>query len=120
MACYQQVSGRKLRVHLELCAVATMSIWKFRLYLIPERGSLPSTNPTEHAGDYPWWADIQPPVGFESQIDSILPVAESWLNSARMWGAKLGGDVKVWYIDDSRTRSSRSSSVLMHGRSRST
>jgi hypothetical protein len=34
----------------------------------------------------------------------ILPPSESWLNSARMWGAKLGGDVTVWYVDDSKRK----------------
>jgi hypothetical protein len=48
---------------------ATMSIGKFRLYLIPVRDTLPPPDAAEHAGDYPWWAYLQPPVGFESQID---------------------------------------------------
>jgi hypothetical protein len=52
-----------------------MAIWQFRLNLIPEKvllrryEILPSVIPEDLAEDLPWWSDVQPPSGFERQID---------------------------------------------------
>lgn len=87
-----------------------MSIWKFRLYFIPEQGlfaryeTLPFSLPVELAEEYDWWVGNQPPVGFERQIEATLPRMESWSKSARMWGWKeIGGDAQVWYTNDDHT-----------------
>jgi hypothetical protein len=84
-----------------------MAIWQFRLILIPEKillekyDVLPLEVPMELAEDYPWWSDVQPPAGFEQQIDGILPRTDSWSSSMRMWGHKEGHDAYVSYVDES-------------------
>ena len=87
-----------------------MSIWKFRLYLVPERGlltryeTLPFSIPMELAEEHDWWVGDQPPAGFEKQIEATLPQMESWSKSVRMWGWKeVGGDAQVSYTNDDQT-----------------
>lgn len=87
-----------------------MAIWQFRLTLIPEKEllrayeSLPPTIPMTLAEDFPWWSNVQPPAGFERQIDLILRTMESWSKEMRMWGRKHGDDARVSYEDESKTR----------------
>jgi len=64
---------------------------------------LPLAIPQDVAEDSLWWSDIQPAVGFEQQIDLILPEATSWSTSMRMWGEKHGDDAHVCYVDESKT-----------------
>ena len=84
-----------------------MAIWQFRLNLIPEEvllrryEILPSVIPEDLAEDLPWWSDVQPPSGFERQIDLILPQMKSWSESMRMWGTKGSDDAHVGYVDES-------------------
>jgi hypothetical protein len=85
-----------------------MAIWQYRLILIPESvllgkyEVLPPSMPMELAEDTDWWSEVQPPTGFERQIDLILPQMESWSKSMRMWGVKHGDDAHVCYIDESK------------------
>jgi len=82
-----------------------MAIWQFRLVLIPEDslrvscGSVPTSIAEDLAEDYPWWIIVQPPNGFEGQIDSILPKAVSWSDSMKMWGNKHSDTAWVGYDD---------------------
>ncbi len=86
-----------------------MAIWQFRVILIPEAtltkvfGIVPPAIPIEVAEEYDWWSDVQPPTGFERQIDSILPQTESWSKEMRMWGNKHSDTTYVCYIDENKT-----------------
>jgi hypothetical protein len=85
-----------------------MAIWQFRLTFVPEKvllskyDVLPLSLPIELAEDFAWWSDVQPPEGFERQIDLILPQMDSWSTSMRMWGQKDGDDAYVCYVDESK------------------
>lgn len=85
-----------------------MAIWQFRLIFIPEKmllskfDVLPLAIPSDLAEDFAWWSEIQPPAGFEHQIDLILPQMESWSTSMRMWGQKHADDAHVIYADESK------------------
>jgi hypothetical protein len=85
-----------------------MAIWQHRLILIPEAvllnkyDVLPLTIPMELAEDFRWWSEVQPPAGFERQIDLILPQMDSWSTSMRMWGRKHGDDAYICYVDESK------------------
>lgn len=87
-----------------------MAIWQFRLIFIPEKELLrafeilPPAIPMTLAEDFPWWADAQPPGGFERQIDLILPTMESWSTEMRMWGRKHGDHAHVSYEDENKNR----------------
>jgi hypothetical protein len=56
-----------------------MALWQFRMNLIPAQivcevyGTVLTSIAMEIAEDFPWWSKVQPPTGFERQIDSILP-----------------------------------------------
>ncbi len=86
-----------------------MAIWQWRLTFIPEAALrqkyevLPLKIPMELAEDCRWWADRQPPRGFERRIDMILPPAESWSKEMRMWGKEESDDAYVIYVDESKT-----------------
>jgi hypothetical protein len=58
----------------------------------------------ELAEEFGWWSDNQPSVGFEKQIDLILPQRGSWSASMRMWGQQHGDDAHIVYIDDNKNR----------------
>jgi hypothetical protein len=85
-----------------------MAVWQFRFILLPEKvllskyEILPPAIPHELAEDFAWWADVQPPTGFEDQIDLILPRRASWSASGRMWGHEDRDDAHVLYVDDTR------------------
>ena len=83
-----------------------MALWQFRLILLPRRalleqfGIVPVSISMEAAEDYHWWSDVQPPEGFERQIDSMLPRKESWSTGMRMWGQEDSNDAYVSYKDE--------------------
>jgi hypothetical protein len=87
-----------------------MAIWQFRLILLPEAvlldkyEVLPLTIPRDLAEDFDWWSNIQPLLGFERQIDLILPQMESWSKEMRMWGRKHGDDAYVIYEGEDHKR----------------
>jgi len=87
-----------------------MAVWQFRVTFLPERvllskyDVLPPAIPQELAEDFSWWAGVQPPSGFEDQIDLILPKMDSWSTSMRMWGQKHRDDAYVVYVDESKTK----------------
>jgi hypothetical protein len=87
-----------------------MAVWQFRVIFLPERVLLgkyevvPVALPQELAEDFSWWADVQPPAGFEDQIDLILPKMASWSTSQRMWGQKYRDDAYVLYADESKSK----------------
>lgn len=87
-----------------------MAIWQYRLILLPEAvllskyDVLPLAIPMELAEDFGWWSDVQPPAGFERQIDLILPQTESWSVSMQMWGRKHGNDAYVSYVDEKKDK----------------
>src|SRR5690349_14512178 len=87
-----------------------MAIWQFRLTLIPESALtskyevLPLAIPMELAEEFGWWSDNQPSDGFEEQISLMLPKAESWSTSMRMWGQEENDDAHVAYSDDTQQR----------------
>jgi hypothetical protein len=87
-----------------------MAVWQFRVIFLPERlllskyEVLPPALHQELAEDFSWWADVQPPAGFEDQIDLILPQMASWSTSQRMWGQKHRDDAYVLYADDSKSK----------------
>jgi hypothetical protein len=86
-----------------------MAIWQYRLILLPEEvllkkyDILPPSIPMELAESFAWWRDVQPPAGFEDQIDMILPRMESWSPEMRMWGHKGGDDAHVCYVNEGKT-----------------
>jgi hypothetical protein len=65
---------------------------------------LPPVLAEELAEDFSWWANVQPPVGFEDQIDSILPAMVSWSTRQRMWGNEERNDAHVRYVDESMSK----------------
>ncbi len=85
-----------------------MAIWQFRLDLIPEKairskyGTLPITIPADMAENFHWWADVQPPAGFEAWIDAILPRTNSWSESMLVWGSERGDTASVCYDDNAK------------------
>ena len=85
-----------------------MAIWQFRLILLPEEmllqkySILPPTIPRELAEDFAWWSSIQPPMGFERQIDLILPQMDSWSTEMRMRGHTESNDAHVIYVDENK------------------
>jgi hypothetical protein len=87
-----------------------MAIWQFRVIFLPEQvllrkhEVLPPAISQELAEDFSWWADVQPPTGFEDQIDLILPKMDSWSPSLRMWGQKHRDEAHVIYVDESKTK----------------
>ncbi|HEV7923807.1 MAG TPA: hypothetical protein VGR14_00520 [Verrucomicrobiae bacterium] len=87
-----------------------MAIWQFGLDFIPHhvvRGKyepLPVTLPKQMAEDYPWWADIQPPFGFEEWIDDVLARANALSQNMRMWGKEDGDSAFVCYDDNAKSR----------------
>ena len=87
-----------------------MAVWQFRVIFLPERvllskyDVLPPAIPQELAEDFPWWADVQPPAGFEDQINLILPKMTSWSTSQRMWGQKHRDDAHVLYVDETKNK----------------
>jgi hypothetical protein len=84
-----------------------MAIWQFRLTFVPETvllgkyEILPSTIPMEFAEGHKW-SNVQPPFGFEREIDMLLPRMDSWSTSMRMWGQKHGDDACVIYVDENQ------------------
>lgn len=86
-----------------------MAVWQFRVIFLPERvllskyDVLPPAIPQELAEVFSWWVDVQPPAGFEDQIDLILPKMDSWSTSQRMWGQKHRDDAHVVYVDESKS-----------------
>jgi hypothetical protein len=78
-----------------------MAIWQFSCSLLPRAvllsrfGGLPAGLPSEVVEDVPWWAVQQPPLGYESVIESFAPPAKSWSESIRIWGREGGDDVHV-------------------------
>ena len=87
-----------------------MAVWQFRLILLPEEvllsrcEILPPAIPQELAEDFSWWADVQPPTGFEDQIDLILPRRASWSTSGRMWGQEDRDEAYVLYADERKSK----------------
>jgi hypothetical protein len=87
-----------------------MAVWQFRLILLPEKvllskyEILPPAIPQELGEDFSWWADVQPPTGFERQIDLILPTRASWSTSGRMWGHEYRNDAHVFYVDETKCK----------------
>jgi hypothetical protein len=86
-----------------------MAIWQFRLDLIPEKAVrskydvVPITLPQSLAEDFPWWSDVQPPIGFEASIDAILPKAKAWSESMCIWGDERGDTASVCYDNDTKS-----------------
>lgn len=60
--------------------------------------------PMAMAEDYAWWAGVQPRAGFEEQIDLILPRADSWSTSVRLWADTNGNDAHICYMDESKSK----------------
>jgi hypothetical protein len=87
-----------------------MAIWQFRLIFLPEKillgkyDVLPLSITEDLAEDFSWWSDIQPPAGFEEQINLILPTMASWSTRQRMWGQEDRDDAHVLYVDESRIK----------------
>ena len=87
-----------------------MAVRQFRVTFLPERvllskyDVLPPSIPQELAEDFSWWADVQPPTGFEDQIDLILPRRASWSTSGRMWGHEDRDDAHVFYVDETKSK----------------
>ena len=85
-----------------------MAIWQFRLVLIPEEslrvncGSVPTSIAEDLAEDFSWWGAVQPPTGFEGQIDGILPKAVSWSDDMKMWGNEHSDTAWVGYDEGGR------------------
>jgi hypothetical protein len=87
-----------------------MAVWQFRVIFLPERvllskyDVLPPSIPQELAENVLWWEDVQPPAGFEDQINLILPKMDSWSTSLRMWGEKHRDDAHVVYVDELKNK----------------
>ena len=87
-----------------------MAVWQFRVIFLPERvvlskyEVLPPVLPQELAEDFSWWADVQPPTGFEDEIDLIFHRRASWSTSGRMWGHEDRDDAHVFYVDETKSK----------------
>jgi hypothetical protein len=87
-----------------------MAIWQYGFTFVPEEALrrtypvLPLQIPQDLAEDSCWWSEIQPPVGFEQQINLILTERPSWSTSMRMWGQEDGDDAYVCYVDESKSK----------------
>jgi hypothetical protein len=88
----------------------SMALCQYRLTLIPESvlltkyEILPLAIPMELAEEFGWWSDSQPPTGFEQHVSLILPEAESWCTSMRMWGHEESDDAHIVYSDDGKDK----------------
>jgi len=87
-----------------------MAVRQFRLILLPKEVLLskyeiaPPVIPQEMAEDFSWWADVQPPTGFEGKIDLILPRRASWSTDGLMWGHEDRDDACVFYVDEMKSK----------------
>src|SRR5712691_6484977 len=87
-----------------------MAMWKLRIALVPEKeirsryNALPGTMSDNMAEDFPWWSDAQPPEGFETWIDAILPQVSSWSESMRIWGDERSDTACVCYVDENKDK----------------
>ena len=85
-----------------------MAIWQFRVVLVPQstfetRGEpLPVSISSVEVADQLWWSKVQPPEGFERQIDLMSPEIESWSEEIRIWGSEDTNDAHVCYTDASK------------------
>jgi hypothetical protein len=80
-----------------------LAIWQFRLDLIPTSAlrakfhTVPISIPGQLAEDYGWWSEVQPSAGFEKDISSMLPEANSWSEEMLIWGDERGDTAAVCY-----------------------
>lgn len=87
-----------------------MAIWQFRLDLIPTSairmkfGTVPVAIPQELAEDFDWWSEAQPPAGFETRLDDILPRANSWSDEMLIWGDERGDTAFVCFDSSRKVR----------------
>jgi hypothetical protein len=86
-----------------------MAIWQWKIVLIPEEALLrkydvlPLRLQRDFAEDSSWWSGIQPPAGFERQLNLLLPERPSWSTDMRMWGQEDGDDLYVCYVDERKS-----------------
>jgi hypothetical protein len=97
-----------------------MAIWQFSCSLLPRAallsrfGELPAELLDEVVEDVPWWVIQQPPLGYESVIESFAPPAKSWSESIRIW-VREGGDGPLMRAALSGTRLPMVELLVPHG-----
>ena len=86
-----------------------MSIWHFKVSPIPEKalrakyGVLPRVITADLAEDFSLWSAIEP-LKIERLLDSILPEANSWSDSMRIWGDENSDSAWICYTDEKREK----------------
>jgi hypothetical protein len=86
-----------------------MSIWHFKVSPIPEKalcakyGDLPHVIATDLAEDSSLWSDIEP-LRIERLLNAILPEANSWSDSMRIWGDENSDSAWICYMDEKKER----------------
>lgn len=71
-----------------------MAIWQCRLIVAPRSaifaryGGVPPSLAEAEAERGEWWESVPPPPELEKWLAEILPSAESWSPSIRIWGEK--------------------------------
>ncbi|KQV44886.1 hypothetical protein ASD07_20305 [Duganella sp. Root336D2] len=84
-----------------------MAIWQFLVALIPRQWAERDGNSPEMLYDGEGyndtssaWQNNQPNVNLAELISGILPPAESWSDSLRIWGDERRSDIQVGYEGD--------------------
>lgn len=84
-----------------------MAIWQFVVELIPRKWAERDGNFSETLYDSDGchdmsaaWKNNQPPTNLAELISNVLPSAESWSDSLRIWGDQSRNDIQVGYEGD--------------------
>lgn len=84
-----------------------MAIWQFVVELIPRKwaernGNFPETlyDSDGYHDMSAAWKNNQPPTNLAELISNVLPRAESWSDSLRIWGDQSRNDIQVGYEGD--------------------
>lgn len=84
-----------------------MAIWQFVVELIPREwadrdGNFPETlhDSNGYHDMSAAWKNKQPATNLAELVSKVLPRAESWSDSLRIWGDQSGNDIQVGYDGD--------------------
>ena len=84
-----------------------MAIWQFVVGLIPREWAKRDGNIPEMLYDSEGchdmsaaWKNNRPVVNLPELVSNVLPCAESWSDSLRIWGDQSRNDIQVGYEDD--------------------
>ena len=85
-----------------------MAIWQFQTFMLPRSaviqhfGGVTAAVPEQSLSDIAWWAQVQPPAGYEERINHIASRYDSWSESISMWGSDEGDRIHLLLEEESR------------------